>query len=168
MTHEVFGQIVSKIAYLVSACMLPAIALANDLPKQGTTNFTDYFVLTAPRTMTLGTTGRITVYEVDGVSRNDDGGELFNNMAVRCLGESLTTGGETAVRGACVRIDKDGDQIFNHYEETTGGGGTVQYVGGTGKYLDFAGKGDFTPQSVKGPDGTIRAIVPNHATWTRP
>ena len=172
MTRGVSGRTAGKIAYLVSACVLPATVLANDLPKQGTTNYTDYSVLVAPRTMALGKTGSITVYEVNGVSRNDDGGELFNNMAIRCLGESLTIG-DTAVRGACVQVDKDGDQLFIRYEATkaegsASEGGTEHYVGGTGKYLGFAGKADFTARFVKASDGTIRIILPHHATWTRP
>lgn len=173
MIRGVSGRTAGKIAYLAFACVLPAVALADDLPKQGTTNYTDYSVLTAPRTMALGKTGSITVYEVDGVSRNDDGGELFNNMAIRCLGESLTIGGEATVRGACVQADKDGDQLFIRYEASRAEGsaregGTEHYIGGTGKYLGFAGKADFTAQFVKAADGTIRIILPHHATWTRP
>ena len=164
---------IGKIAYFVCVCALPIAAVADDFPKQGTANYTDYSVLVAPRSMALGKAGSITVYEVNGVSRNDDGNALFDNMAVRCLGESMTIGSDVSVRGACVQVDKDGDQIFVNYDYATtvqsgAAGGTDHFVGGTGKYAGIAGKADFTRQIVKGPDGTIMLILPHHAAWATP
>src|SRR5262249_40071467 len=102
---------------------------------------------------------------------NDDGNDLFNNMGIRCLGSSLTTNGDISVRGSCIAVDKDSDQVITIYESKgrIGGtyGGTDQFIGGTGKYAGITGKADFTRLPVKGPDNTVMVVVPHHATWTR-
>jgi hypothetical protein len=151
---------------------MPAVAVAAaEFPKQGTANYTTYYVTTASKMMPLGG-GSFGTYEVTGFTRNDDGKDLFNNMGVRCLGTVETTGGVTAIRGACTEMDQEGDQAFTTYEAKGNAGsvlaGTHVFVGGTGKYAGITGKAEFTRQGMKGPDSTSMAVVPHHATWSRP
>ena len=124
--------------------------------------------------MTMGKDSSVTNYEVYGVSRNDDGNEIFNNMAIHCMGSIVTADSQAVSRGLCVQSDKDGDQLFINYE--SGGrsagastyGGIEHFAGGTGKYAGITGQAEFTRQVVKAPDNSIMIILPHHASWTRP
>jgi hypothetical protein len=164
--------LIGKIAYLLVVFALPTSVKAQDFPKQGSANYTDYSTIITPKTMTMGKDGSVTNYEVYGVSRNDDGGVPFNEMAIHCMGSSLTANGEITSRGLCIQVDKGGDQIFINYENTGHVGGeykaTEHFVGGTGKYLGITGQADSTRQIVKGPDSTLMLILPHHANWTKP
>lgn len=165
---------ISRIVYFVSVIILPISASAQELPKQGTANFTDYATIISPKTMTLDKDNRVTNYEVYGVSRNDDGNQIFNNMAIHCMGSIITADNHAASRGLCVQSDKDGDQLFINYE--TGGrsadasvyGGIEHFTGGTGKYAGITGQAELTRQTVKAPDNTLMLILPHHASWTKP
>ena len=157
---------------IVTSCLLPVGTRASEIPKQGTANYTTFFVTTASQAMTLGTRSYST-YGLNGVTRNDEGAEIFNNMGVRCLGSREVDGDDIRVEGACTERDKDGDQVFQTYQargKTTGGGiaGTHLLVGGTGKYAGITGKADYTIQVVTGPDNVRMPVVHDHATWTRP
>ena len=158
--------------FFVCAMCLPIAAHAQGLPRQGTARYTDYSTLVVLKTMALGKDRIATDYEVYGVSRNDDGGDIFNNMAIRCLGSMITADGEITSRGFCIHADKDGDQLFIQYDN--GGhvgaayGGTEHFVGGTGKYTGIAGQANLTLQRVKAPDNSIMIILSHHATWTLP
>lgn len=160
-------------AYLIAvAFLLPVGAMASDFPKQGKADYTTFFVTTASRTMALGTRN-YTTYELNGVTRNDEGAETFNNLGVRCLGTREVDGDDVHIGGTCTELDKDGDQVFQTYQakgKTSGGGfaGTHAFVGGTGKYAGITGNADYTFQVVNGPDSVRMLVVHDHATWTRP
>lgn len=160
-----------KLLYVVFISALPVAVAAAEFPKQGTANYTTYYVTTASRTMTLGER-KYTTYEVTGATRNDDGKDMFNNMGVRCLGTVEAVGSDTAFHGACTEMDQDGDQVFTTYEakgsSATAVAGTHVFVGGTGKYKGITGKAEYTRQALKGPDNTLMSVVPHHATWTLP
>jgi hypothetical protein len=162
---------VGRLLYVVLASVLPVAAAAAEFPKQGTANYTTYYVTTASQSMTLGER-KYTTYEVTGVTRNDDGKDPFNNMGVRCLGTVEALGGGTTFHGACSEMDQDGDQVFTTYEAkgTTAAAvaGTHAFVGGTGKYKGITGNAEYTRQAVKGPDNALMAVVPHHATWSLP
>jgi hypothetical protein len=163
---------VGKIICVVCIIAVPISASAQDIPKQGTANYTDYSTIITPKTMAMGKDGSVTNYEVYGVSRNDDGDQIFNNMAIHCMGSSILANGEAISRGLCVQSDKDGDQLFINYENSgrTGGtyGGIEHFVGGTGKYAGMTGEADLTRQVVKAPDNSLMIVLSHHATWTRP
>ena len=162
---------IRKIAFLMSICSLPVAAIGQEAAKQGKTNFTDYSTIVNPKTMAVGKDSVVN-YEVNGVSHNDDGGEMFNNMAIRCMGSSTTVEGEARSRGLCIQMDKDGDQIFLSYDNVGHAGSpysaTEKFLGGTGKYTGMTGDTESTRQIVKGPDGLLMLVLPHHATWSRP
>lgn len=160
-------------AYLIAvSILLPVGALATEFPKQGKADYTTFFVTTASRTMTLGKR-TYTSYEINGVTRNDDGAEAFSNTGVRCLGSREVDGDDVRTEGTCIGLDKDGDQVFQTYQakgKTSGGvvAGTHVFVGGTGKYAGITGNADFTVQVVVGPENVRMFVVHDHATWARP
>src|ERR1700761_6288844 len=159
------------ISVAVCACAVTIGAGAQDFPKQGTANFTDYSTIVNPKSMTIGK-DTVTNYEVYGVSHNDDGGEMFNNMAIHCTGSSTTINGEARSRGLCSQVDKDGDQLFHSYDNVGHPGqpyvATETLLGGTGKYAGITGHTESTRQIVKGPDGLVMLVLPHRATWSRP
>jgi hypothetical protein len=168
------NAMIGKTLYCVCAIALPFAVSAQELPKQGTANFTDYAMIVSPKTMTMGKDSRVTNYEVYGVSRNDDGNPIFNNMAIHCMGSIITADNHAVSRGLCVQSDKDGDQLFINYE--TGGssadasvyGGIEHFTGGTGKYAGITGQAELTRQIVNAPDNTRMLILPHKARWTKP
>ena len=107
---------IGKIVCFVCAIASPMSVSAQGFPNQGTANFTDYATIVAPKTMTMGKDSSVTNYEVYGVSRNDDGNEIFNNMAIHCMGSIITANSQAVSRGLCVQSDRDGDQLFINYE----------------------------------------------------
>jgi hypothetical protein len=167
--RETRGNMIRKIVCAV--CLFTGPAMAQDLPKQGTTNFTDYSTVVNPKTMTMGKDS-VTNYEVNGVSHNDDGGEMFNNMAIHCMGSITTINGEASSRGLCIQTDKEGDQLFQSYDNVGHPGqpyaATETFLGGTGKYTGLTGHAASTRQIVKGPDNLLMLVLPHHATWSRP
>jgi hypothetical protein len=169
---EMEETMIGKVAFIGWACLLPVVAAAEEFPKQGTANYTIYSVLVASQKITPGKDNNFITRELNGVIHNDDGKDLFNNMGIRCLSSSSTTNGDISARGACIAVDKDGDQLFTNFESkgrVAGGyGGTDQFIGGTGKYAGITGKSDFAATPVKGPDNILMVALRNHATWTWP
>jgi len=149
---------------LMSALLLAPLSVrAADMPKQGTDSYTTIYVTTSFNTMKIGDR-TITNYDTSGVSRNDNGGAMFNNISARCLGTFEIVGNGSIDRGSCVDMDSGGDQIFSNYE-TKGTTGTHTFVGGTGKYSGISGTADYTFQPVKSSDGRSMAAVTHKATW---
>ncbi|WP_336489945.1 hypothetical protein [Methylobacterium nigriterrae] len=146
--------------------ILPLTVIAAELPREGTDDYTTHYITSSFNTMKLGDR-TVTVYDTSGITTNDKGGAMFNNMATRCLGMRDAAGGEAVNRGACVDTDSDGDQVFSNYE-AKGLKGTHVFVGGTGKYAGLSGSADYTTQPVKNPDGRSMNIVPHKATWKLP
>jgi hypothetical protein len=115
-----------------------------------------------------------TMLEFGGISRNDRGSGMFENMAVRCMGTREAVGSQVTSRGSCVDLDRDGDQLFTTYESKgnpSAGApliGTHVFVGGTGKYLGISGKSDYTVEPLKGSDNITGFVVRHKASWKLP
>jgi len=152
---------------ILSALLVaPLGARAADLPKQGTDSYTTVYVSISSVTMKVGDR-TIRSYESAGVSRNDNGGPMFNDRGVRCVGTVEIAGNQSTNRGACVDTDKDGDEIFSNYE-AKGMAGSHTFVGGTGKYAGMTGTAEYTAEPVKSPDGRPLSIVRHKASWKLP
>ncbi len=134
--------------------------------EQGTDSYTIAYVTTWTDTMPLGDR-TIRISESDGISKNDAGHPMFDNMGVRCFSLSETVSGVPSAHGYCTHTDKDGDLIFTTYE-LKGAAGTHTFVGGTGKYSGITGTADFTRQVVRSPDGRSLIIVHEQANWKLP
>jgi hypothetical protein len=162
------GRITMAPRSVIVATLLlaPLSVRAADLPKQGTDSYTTTYVIVSSSQMKAGDR-TITAYEGLGITRNDNGGPMFNDMGARCLGTSEMVGKDASSRGTCVETDKDGDEIYSTYQ-SKGLSGTHTFFGGTGKYAGLSGTADYTTQLVKGFDGRGMAIVRHKATWQRP
>jgi hypothetical protein len=150
----------------VSLCVLVLVssgAKAAEIPKQGTVSYTVTYVGAPLSTLTVGERS-VTLIELNGVTRSDDGGSMFDAMGTRCLVMREAVGREVSSHGTCVEIDKDGDQIFSTFDGK-GAAGRHTFVGGTGKYTGLSGAADYTGQFIKAPDGRIMTIVKHKATW---
>jgi hypothetical protein len=149
--------------FLSAAVLAAPLARAAELPRSGTDSYSTTYVTATFVTMKLGER-TVTTYDSSGITRNESGGPMFNNMGTRCLGMREVVGGEALNRGSCIDSDADGDQIFSTYE-AKGAKGTHVFVGGTGKYAGMSGTADYTSQSVKSPDGRGMTLVIHQSNW---
>ncbi|MDP4024518.1 hypothetical protein Q8W71_17990 [Methylobacterium sp. NEAU 140] len=148
-------------------CCLAAGAQGAEMPKSGETAYTTAYTAAAVTTMKLGDR-TVATQDLTGITTNDEGGPMFNNMGTRCLGTRDATGSEVRSRGTCVDVDGDGDQVFSDYEADAKGG-THTFLGGTGKYKGITGTATYTFRPVKSPEGVNRMfIVPHKAKWQIP
>lgn len=139
---------------------------AADPRKQGTDSYTTTYVTTSFNTMKLGDR-TVTNYDTSGITRNDAGGSMFNNMSARCLGTREAIGSQVSNRGFCIDMDTDGDQVFSTYE-AKGNAGAHTFVGGSGKYAGISGIAEYTGQTIKSSDDRGMAVVAHKATWKLP
>ena len=107
-----------EIADFNGALPLPLSVQAADMPKSGTDSYTVTWVTTSSNSVKMGDCSFDT-YEDVGVLRNDTGGAMFNNFAIRIVGSGEIAGKERVDRGAEAMTDKDGDQIFCTWEGKT-------------------------------------------------
>jgi hypothetical protein len=140
---------------------------AADQAKSGEDSYTTAYHVVATTAMKLGDR-TVSTMELSGVTTNDGGGAMFNNMGTRCLGTRDASGNEVKSRGTCIDIDSDGDQVFSDYEADAKGG-VHTFTGGTGKYKGLTGTASYIFKPVKSPDGANRMfIVPHKAKWQLP
>jgi hypothetical protein len=156
-----FLRIATVAASIMTCSALAASAAGTG--EHGTDAFTVAYVTTWSDTMPLGSqTARL--YESDGVSTNDAGRPMFNNMGVHCFGLGETVAGVYSGQGNCAHTDKDGDKIFDKFA-VNGPAGTFTVIGGTGKYSGLTGTGSFTRQMVQSPDGHVLSLVHEKVDW---
>jgi hypothetical protein len=147
--------------------LTPVTSRAEDVPKEGNETVTITWVSTYASTMKFGDRSR-SLYELNGIARNDSGGSMFNNMGQRCLGTTEIVGGKYSGQGTCIETDKDGDQVFSTYEVTGQNAGTTSYVGGTGKFAGFSGTSEWMVTNRPPADDKFgRGVVAEKVHWTR-
>ncbi len=156
----------TQLSVLSALTLMPLFAHAAEMPKQGTDSYTTTYVGTISSTMTLGERS-VSLIELNGVSRNNSGGPMFDAMGDRCLVMREAVGKDVSTRGTCTGVDRDGDQIF-HTFEGKGPAGRHVFVGGTGKYTGISGTADYTGQFIKAPDNHIMTLVTHKADWKLP
>jgi hypothetical protein len=104
-------------------------------------------------------------FEVDGVTRNDTGGAMFDNFGFRCVGNVESIGSARTGHGVCTYTDKDGDQILQTYDQQGSAGG-VTLVSGSGKFAGISGTGEWTTvASPSSDDKRPRAVVAHKVHW---
>lgn len=152
--------------------MFPALILAPlftdaaELPRQGTDTYTTAYVGAPSSTLTLGDRS-VSLIELNGVTRNDTGGPMFDAMGVRCLVMREAVGRNVSSHGTCTEVDRDGDEIFTTFEGK-GPMGRHVFVGGTGKYTGMSGTAEYTGQFIKAPDNRIMTLVTHKTDWKLP
>jgi len=164
--HAMSAQFSTCFTVVAAFLLVPHYIQAADMPRQGTDIYTTTYVMTSSETIKLGDR-TVVNYDTSGITRNDNGGAMFNNMSARCLGTREAIGTEATNRGTCLEVDRDGDQIFSTYE-ARGSSGAHTFFGGTGKYAGMSGTAECTGQAVKSSDGRSMTVVTHKATWRLP
>jgi hypothetical protein len=149
--------------------LLPLSTQAAEMPKEGADSFTNAFIATFLGTIQQGSQS-FTVYEINGVARNDAGAPMFNMFGQRCVGMQDGLGGKYSDRGTCTYTDPDRDNIFMPYRAQAEAGlyrGTYEVAGGTGKFAGITGSGALcsTRTPIKADDKWIRHVMSNKVTW---
>jgi len=157
------------------SALLPISVHAADIPKEGSANYTNFWVATTGNTIQQGNRSYI-IYEIDGVTHNDAGSPMFNTFGQRCVGlVEISEGNVQDDLGTCTYTDRDGDHIFAPYSGGKGDGkggehATIKLAGGTGKFSSITGSGEyFNPGlPIKADDKAIRGAVSAKVSWKLP
>jgi hypothetical protein len=139
---------------------------ADSLPKSGAAKLAAYAVCRSLAIVDMGPAGSQSSAECNGIVKTQDGSKLFDNLAIRCLEEARARPDGYRFFGTCVETDGDGDKIFMTYEGPEGG--PVEWIGGTGKYQDFAGSGSWTVADAPGNTPSLFAFTLSYeVSWTQ-
>ena len=152
-------------AFLMLAAVVAPACAAEPLPKNGAAKLAAYAVCRSAVIIDMGQAGSNSSAECTGIVKTRDGSKLLDNLAIRCMEEAKARPEGYAFTGTCVQTDSDGDEIFMTYEGPESG--TVEWIGGTGKYKDIAGSGTWTVADAPGNTSSLFAFTLSYdATWT--
>src|SRR5258705_10866995 len=92
----------------------PFSALAGELPKEGSYDFTSCnsggsSVITFSKTQTASS------YELTGTNRSHPPGGLFDKSTYRCVGMNASFDGKNTAYTVCESIDVDGDKRLSYF-----------------------------------------------------
>jgi hypothetical protein len=142
----------------------PAFA-ADPLPKTGSAKLAAYSVCRSAVIVDMGPAGSNSSAECIGIVKTLDGSKLLDNLAIRCLEEAKARPEGYAFTGTCVQTDADGDKIFMTYEGPESG--TIEWIGGTGKYKDIAGTGTWSVTDAPGNTSSLFLFTLSYGvSWT--
>ncbi|MGF6478834.1 hypothetical protein [Paraburkholderia sp. JPY419] len=153
----------TKLALAASMTVSAGATLAQtfDMPRHGSTTYTNYAINHELATIDMGDQGSSLLIEGFGTTRNSVGEKPFDRMSVHCLFYESARSGKYEVKGACTETDVDGDKINLTFETDT-----QTLTGGTGKYKGISGTGTFSGQLLHPPAiGTHAVEVHNKITW---
>jgi hypothetical protein len=155
-------------AFLIFAATLtlaaPAFA-ADPFPVSGAAKLAAYSVCRSAVIVDMGPVGSNSSAECTGIVKTGDGSKVLDNLAIRCIEEAQARHDGYAFSGTCIQTDGDGDKIFMTYEgpET----GTIEWIGGTGKYQDIVGKGTWSVVDAPGNSAQLFAFTFTYdVNWT--
>jgi hypothetical protein len=155
-------------AFLIFAAAIagaaPALA-ADPFPVSGAAKLAAYSVCRSAVIVDMGPVGSDSSAECTGIVKTLDGSKVLDNFAIRCIEEAKARREGYAFSGTCIQTDGDGDKIFMTYEgpET----GTIEWIGGTGKYQDILGKGTWSVVDAPGNSAQLFAFTFNYdVNWT--
>ena len=138
---------------------------ADPFPVSGAAKLAAYSVCRSAVIVDMGPVGSNSSAECTGIVKTLDGSKILDNLAIRCIEESKARREGYAFSGTCIQTDGDGDKIFMTYEgpET----GTIEWIGGTGKYQDIVGKGTWSVADAPGNNAQLFAFTFNYdVNWT--
>jgi hypothetical protein len=152
----------------------PLYALAQSpLPKEGSGATTSYYTGTI-KSLPAGPDLAVLTYDVFGVTTNDASQGFFHNLSGHCVGALSALRGEwNDEQGACVFVDRDGDQAFYRFTGAGRAGAAAKikgsYVGGTGKYTGLTGTYEGTRTSMRPTmEGTSHSVNKGSFTYKLP
>jgi hypothetical protein len=142
----------------------PAFA-GEPLPKSGSAKLAAYAVCRSLAIVDMGSAGSNSSAECTGIVKTRDGSKLLDNLAIRCMEESKARPEGYLFTGTCVQTDGEGDKLYMTYEGPESG--TLEWIGGTGKYDGIAGKGAWSVVDAPGNTAQVFAFTLTYdATWT--
>jgi hypothetical protein len=139
-----------RLLLLATLPLLPIVASAGEMPKEGDDSYTHTLVVTYASPMKVGERTLI-VSEQTGISLNDNGRAIF-------------IGNARHARGGCTFTDQDGDQIMLSLDRR-GDDGSATLVAGTGKFVGISGTGEYTHRLIKADDKFLRVVVSAKVHW---
>ena len=143
--------------------LFPMTASAEEMPKEGIDSYTHTLVVTFVSPMKVGDRALI-ISEQNGVSLNDNGRTMFNNMGTRCVSLEEIDGSGRRAQGGCTFTDNDGDQLMLTLDRR-GEAGNATLVSGTGKFAGISGTGEYTHRLIKADDKFPRVVVSAKVYW---
>lgn len=141
-------------------------ALAADLPKEGTYDYSTCYAGVEHATISFSKTYSATIREWTGTDRSAIPGGFLDMASFRCVNLTATLDGKPSSTTFCETIDKDGDKIFSRFVgDATRSEATTP--AGTGKYEGIVRTGtavDVGPFPVAKP-GTFQRCFRNTGTY---
>jgi hypothetical protein len=148
----------SELFIFAALAALPATSVAAEpLPASGAAKLAAYAVCRSLAIVDMGPVGSNSSAECTGIVKTRDGSKLLDNLAIRCLEEAKARPEGYAFTGTCIQTDGDGDKLFMTYEGPEGG--DIALLGGTGKYQDITGKGNWSVADAPGNNASLFAFT---------
>jgi hypothetical protein len=163
---EAIVRILGAFFILAAAFAASAPAFAADpFPASGSAKLAAYTVCRSAVIVDMGPAGSNSSAECVGIVKTQDGSKLLDNQAIRCLEEAKARPEGYAFTGTCIQTDADGDKIFMTYEGPESG--MVALIGGTGKYKDIAGSGNWSVTDAPGNTANLFLFTLTYdVSWT--
>jgi len=160
-------RILGALLILTAAVSSRAPAFAADaFPNSGSAKLAAYSVCRSAVIVDMGPAGSNSSAECIGIVKTRDGSKLLDNLAIRCQEDAKARPEGYAFTGTCIQTDADGDKIFMTYEGPESG--TIEWIGGTGKYAGIAGTGTWSVTDAPGNTSSLFLFTLTYdATWTQ-
>jgi hypothetical protein len=139
-------SILVSMAVVLTFCAAPAVSA--EFPKTGEAEYDTYYVDNVVAKIDSGV-GTGAIVDETGITRNVKGEGPFHDMSVRCLYHWSVVEKTNHFNGSCVHTDKDGDNIFGTFDDTT-----------TGKYKGITGTVSYTTRELQDAAGAARPLSP--------
>jgi hypothetical protein len=155
-------------AFLILAVAVASAAptfAADPFPVSGAAKLAAYSVCRSAVIVDMGPVGSNSSAECTGIVKTLDGSKILDNLAIRCIEEAKARREGYAFSGTCIHTDGDGDKIFMTYDGPESG--TIEWIGGTGKYQDILGKGTWSVADAPGNNAQLFSFTFNYdVNWT--
>src|SRR5271156_5268989 len=138
---------------------------AEPFPASGAAKLAAYTVCRSAVIVDMGPVGSNSSAECVGIVKTRDGSKLLDNLAIRCQEDAKARPEGYAFTGTCIHTDADGDKLFMTYEGPESG--TIEWIGGTGKYAGIAGTGTWSVTDAPGNTANLFLFTLSYdAAWT--
>ena len=118
---------------LALAAAASGLALANDLPKEGSYDYKVCFTRNISR-IAFSDAHAAYSYNETGTAASTTPGGMFDGERVRCVGTVLATNGKRANLSICEGVARNGDKRLTRFEYGADGKLLREEVAGTGMY----------------------------------
>jgi hypothetical protein len=153
------------VSFAVALVATAAHAAGASLPKTGSVKHAAYTVCHSAAAIDLGEFGSNSSALCTGIVKTRDGSTPLDNLALRCLEESVARKAGYKFTGTCVETDSDGDKLYLTYEGPESG--PIEAIGGTGKFKGIKGKGQWRVTDAPGNTASLFAFTLDYEfDWT--